>query len=125
MNVTGRTIAVRFTVAGIHRWAHARGTRHYLAHPHRHLFAFEVAVPVDHDDRYIEFHDLLALAQDTFAGFEANGGNMLFGEASCEHLAHMVAERVLHLTSVPEVTVSVFEDDENGARLTFTREDLP
>lgn len=117
MNVLERTIFARFAVPGLHRWAHASGARHYLAHPHRHLFAFEVSVPVMHDDRDIEFHDLQAVARSTFIGEPAEAGNVLFGEESCEQLALRVAQHVSDHFGVRYVSVAVAEDGENGARL--------
>ena len=53
------TIRVRFSEPGFHCWPQAPERRAYLRNPHRHLFYVTVACIVSHDEREIEFHDLL------------------------------------------------------------------
>jgi len=100
-------IFVRFTAPGFHHWAGASGERSYLAQPHRHLFNVEARVAVSHDDREIEFHDLLDFARAQF-------GEGDFGESSCERLARKLAKKMARRYG-RACCVSVSEDGEVGA----------
>jgi len=98
-------IFVRFRKSGFHQWLQAPRRREYLAYRHRHLFHVEVACHVDHDDREIEFHDLLDFAEQNIE---------IGGPRSCEHMARKLMEKLVAEYNRPfEVTVS--EDGECGA----------
>ena len=99
---------VRFHVQGRHRWPRAPEHRKYLSHEHRHLFHVECGVQVKHDDREIEFHDLLDVAQKHFA---------LVGEMSCEMAAKQLLERLKLRYPERAIYTQVFEDGECGARV--------
>jgi len=106
---------VRFAVPGFHRWPDARGIRAYLAQRHRHLFHVEVTISLVHNERDMEFHDLLDFCENAFPG-----GDM--GNDSCETMATKLAE---HITSEfhRSVSVSVFEDGEVGATVRMRCDD--
>ena len=114
---------VTFSVPGLHCWPSAPPERAYLATPHRHLFHFRVALDVHHNEREIEYHDLLHLAR-TFAHsmgdavpFDAPTRD--FGARSCETLA---AELIAQLRAwYPERSgiVQVLEDGECGTQAAF------
>lgn len=106
----------RFRITGFHRWADAASHREYLGQRHRHLFGVTVRVPVEHDDRAVEFHDLLDAARDAWPGLE--GDDM--GARSCEALARVVGTTLIHRLRVPWVDVEVTEDDECGAEVRVT-----
>lgn len=108
------TIFVRFTFAGFHRWAGASGARAYLADRHRHLFRVEVRVQVAHDDREVEFHDLLDRSRAIFADDLGTNGN--FGSQSCEMLGRELGARLAKHYRRP-VIVIVSEDGECGAQV--------
>jgi len=100
-------VIVRFQVPGFHHWPQAAGERTYLANNHRHLFYVEVTIPVMHEQREVEFHDLLQFCKDSFPGGE-------MGPKSCETMAIELAKKVAsHYDR--EATVSIFEDGEVGA----------
>lgn len=99
---------VRFTCAGWHRWPDAPPPRAYLASCHRHLFHVEVRLQVRHDEREVEYHDLLDFCQGAFAG-----GDM--GGASCETMARELAQEVTAQFPWRWLSVSVLEDGEVGA----------
>ena len=107
------TIFVRFTFAGFHRWAGAPAGRASLADRHRHLFHVEVRMQVAHDDREVEFHDLLDEARAIFEGFSVNGN---FGPHSCEMLGRELGSKLIDHYKRP-VTVIVSEDGECGAQV--------
>tara|TARA_Y100000310_G_scaffold182310_1_gene182392 strand:- start:1796 stop:2164 length:369 start_codon:yes stop_codon:yes gene_type:complete len=116
---TETTITVRWASPGFHLWPDAddatNGRRAYLGNRHRHLFYYEVTVGVDHQDREIEFHDLLDLGREFTA-------RRLDHEArSCEMLAAEVLDHLqtnLAVVSNRNRSCSVWEDNEVGATVT-------
>lgn len=105
-------IIIRFTAEGFHHWPGAPEKRAYLADSHRHLFYVEVALEVFKQDREVEFHDLLDLSRDYF-------GTGDFGAQSCETLAHNLLRVIIEDFPGRDVAVSVFEDNEVGARVRY------
>lgn len=101
------TIFVRFQVAGFHYWPEPIKGREYLGDRHRHLFHVEVRVQVAHDDRDVEFHELLDFARSQFPGGE-------LGAQSCEMMARALGNKIAHRFG-RAVEVSVSEDGEVGA----------
>ena len=105
---------VRFTREGWHRWPGATPERMYLASSHRHLFFVEVEIEVKHDDREIEFHDLLDFCKAQFPTGD-------FGAASCEMLGAELGRTIQYRWPCRALTVGVFEDNEVGAKVVFNR----
>lgn len=103
---------VTFTAPGWHCWPSAPEHRAYLAFSHRHLFHVKVRLEVSHEEREIEFHDLLEFAKTSF-------GEGDFGAASCETLARKLAQQVAETFDRPWVEVTVSEDGEAGATVTL------
>jgi hypothetical protein len=101
------TIFIRFTSEGFHHWPTAPPSRAYLANSHRHLFYVEVQTHVSHDDREIEFHDLLDKAKSLFPAGDLGG-------RSCETLAGDLAGALSKQYRRP-FRVAVSEDNEVGA----------
>ncbi len=119
LNNIKRSIWVTFQKEGIHLYPAALTDPElaevsFLGYPHRHIFHFRVEVGVVHNDRDIEFilfkRELESLYSD---------GIMQMDHKSCE----MLAEDLIGYISVAypnrPITVSVSEDDENGATLTW------
>ena len=107
------TIWVRFTAEGWHHWPGAPEHRAYLGVSHRHLFHVRVEVPVSHDQRDIEFHDLLDTARELWGDGDHQG-------RSCETLARELGEALVRLLPVAWVEVEVSEDGEAGATVKAT-----
>lgn len=105
-----RSAIVRFAVEGFHNWPNAMPPREYLVARHRHMFHYEVRVAVTHNDREIEFHDLLAFCKDNCMNGEMGG-------ASCEDMAEDLIKKITLRFPGRKVIVKVFEDGEVGARL--------
>jgi hypothetical protein len=112
MAFIGRTVTVRFTREGWHCWPEADGVRDYLASRHRHLFYYEVTISVNHNDREVEFHDLLEFARESAVQGE-------LGRRSCEDMAEVVLEAISQKWKDRQYKVSVFEDNEVGATITW------
>lgn len=88
------SITARTTAEGLHYWPEPTARRDYLGSPHRHLFRVEVTLPVAHDDRDVEFHDLKRMIDQAvlvMAGGRTDAGLFDFGSRSCEQLARQLA----------------------------------
>lgn len=113
----------RFT--GFHAWPDAPPPRDYLSHSHRHAFHVRVSLHVEHDDREVEFHDLLShvrLSAETLGkqvGYEIGPGMVRdLGAMSCEMIARNIAARIAGLYPGRLVECDVSEDGECGATAT-------
>jgi hypothetical protein len=108
------SIFVKFQRHGFHHWPNAskiNPQRAYLENSHRHLFYVEVEVPVLHDDREIEFHDLQDFLEESWPAWKDQGGK------SCETMAKEIAQMVRdEWSDLPWIKVEVSEDNECGAR---------
>ncbi len=89
----------------------------FLKYQHRHLFYFYVKIEVFHNDRDIEFILLKRELQD----FMRSDIKKMNGK-SCE----MLAEDIINYLSLEypsrDITVRVYEDNENGAILEYTKD---
>lgn len=103
------SIFVKFAVAGFHYWLDAPEGRKYLSNNHRHLFHVDIRTHVTHDDREIEFHDLLDYAKSEFKGGEMGG-------MSCEMMATELADKLVKKFK-RSFLVEVSEDGECGASI--------
>lgn len=112
-------IFVRFQKEGVHRYP-AAGTEpeladvSFLAHPHRHIFHFEVEIGVNHDDRDIEFIQFKRWLESLFSESVID-----IDYKSCEMLAKDLIEKIDEKYPERHGTVTVSEDDENGARVVW------
>lgn len=110
------TVWVTHSFVGFHRWAGATGTRGYLAHRHRHLFMVRAEVAVHHDDRDVEFHDLLDTVTACCAGLGDTGpSGRELGSMSCEMVAHAVFDAIEKTWPGRATRVEISEDGEVGA----------
>lgn len=107
-----KTANVRFTVEGWHSWPEATGKREYLSQRHRHLFYIHVSIGVYHNEREIEYHDLLDFCKAKFPSGE-------LGRSSCETLAENLINDLTMQWPGRSIQVSVFEDNEAGAVLAY------
>lgn len=109
--MTTTTIIIRWRASGFHSWPNAPLSRLYLSESHRHLFYFEVELGVLHDERDIEFHDLL----DDCKKLTPDSHD--YGASSCESIARQIYDYLIITYPDRSIRVSVFEDDENGATI--------
>jgi len=93
---------------GYHRWKDAPKEVEFLREWHRHIFHVRLEVPVNHDNRDVEF---IMLKQSVEAWLDVNGYLRGRFEESCEQ----IAIRLANAFSASQVEVS--EDGENGARI--------
>lgn len=120
-----KMIWVKFQRAGIHYFERAKHEDElkdvsYLGSPHRHLFKFKVMVEVFHDDRDIEFHQLL-----NFLERNIDLGILKLDNKSCE----MISDDMFALVDLycqrtknarkRKVVIEVSEDGECGSVATY------
>lgn len=108
-----RDVWARWTFHGWHSWPEAGSIgRDYLASRHRHLFHVRVQLSVEHNDREVEFHDLLEHCMEA-----TPSGDL--GRSSCEDIAERIAAHVAERWPGRRLVITVAEDDEVGATLTW------
>lgn len=113
------TVWVTFQKEGIHRYPDAENIPgvEFLAFPHRHIFHFRVELRVFHEDRDIEFILLKRELESLFAE-----RTLQIDYKSCEMLANDVVDYLLACDKYKDrdIAVTVSEDEENGATVTYT-----
>ena len=109
------TILVKNTFEFVHCWPEAPDEVDYLRSPHRHLFAIESEIEVGHDDRELEF----IMVQHSIKDF-LHTPNRFALRTSCEQIARAVGDHIAEKYGEREIIVTVYEDNENGARVHWT-----
>ena len=107
-------IIVRGQFEFCHRYADAPEEVAYLRHLHRHMFNYEVEIEVFHDDRELEFimvkHDIDEYLTRRYEEWD--------DRTSCEQMAKCIGLWLQSKNGFErDLTVSVFEDNENGAKV--------
>ncbi len=113
-----RWIYVTFQKAGFHRYPDAETNPlladvAYLGREHRHLFKFNVQIAVTHNDRDLEFHQVLKYCESLFTG-----------ELNIDYKSvEMLADDLYILLSVKypnrAMKISVSEDGECGCIIEY------
>lgn len=121
MNRTKSKIIVKTSFRGFHFYPGAPIQVDYLSHLHRHVFYVTVNIEVFDDDRELEF----MMVQEQVDKFIATMKTYQSPASSCE----MMARRILTYLAVEyghhrEYSVSIFEDNENGAEVTQYPEEV-
>ena len=124
LDVTQRQIWVTFQKEGVHLYPAAKDDPalatggwddvSFLGVAYRHIFHFRVAIDVFHDDRDIEFIQFKRWLESLYASdiLELN-------HRSCEMIAEELAQEIHNKYPGRSITISVAEDNENGATMTF------
>jgi hypothetical protein len=121
---TESMIWVTFCKEGIHKYPAAltdpqlaTGDKYdvsFLGYPHRHMFHFRVEIEVFHDDRDIEFIQFKRWLEELYGD-----GILQLDYKSCEMIAEELAETINARYAGRKMKITVSEDNENGATLTF------
>jgi len=124
LDIIQRQIWVTFQKEGVHLYPAAKDDpalatggwddASFLGVAHRHIFHFRVAIDVFHDDRDIEFIQFKRWLESLYASdiLELN-------HRSCEMIAEELAQEIHNKYPNRSITISVAEDNENGATMTF------
>ena len=113
-----RNIEVSLQREGIHCYPAAKTDPRlaevsYLGDLHRHMFHFYVKLEVFHNDREVEF----ILFKHWLEKIYRKGADFM----SCEMMAERLIEEIMIKYPGRDITVRVYEDDENGAILEYTK----
>lgn len=117
-------IVIRLDVIGFHRFPAHDG---FLANEHRHTFNIAIHIPVNHDNRDIEFIGaksrlLLVIPKyfdKQYSSIEFSTYGVNFQDKSCESIAKSIYDIArIHLEATPS-KIEVYEDNENGAIVYF------
>jgi len=114
-----RKIWVTFSREGIHKYPAACTDPaltevNFLQFPHRHKFEFKVAIEVEHSDRAIEFILFKRWLESLYGD-----GVLQLDYMSCEMIAEALYAQIHARYPGRAVEITVSEDGENGATLTW------
>ncbi len=116
--VAQRIIWVTFQREGIHQFHQAAtdpalADVSFLAHPHRHIFHFEVAITVFHNDREIEFIQFKRWLESLYQG------TLKLDNKSCEMISDELFITIAARYHDRRITIKVSEDGENGSVINY------
>ena len=119
-----RMIFVTFQKEGIHMYpaaatdpALATGDEYdvsFLGTPHRHIFHFNVAIEVFHNDRDIEFIQFKRWLENLY-----KGGALELNYKSCEMISDDLYNQIATRYPDRSIEITVSEDGENGATIYY------
>ena len=124
IDIVQRQVWVTFQKEGVHLYPAAKDDPalatggwddvSFLGVAHRHIFHFRVAIDVFHDDRDIEFIQFKRWLESLYAT-----DTLELNHRSCEMIAEELAQEIHNKYPGRSITISVAEDNENGATMTF------
>jgi hypothetical protein len=124
MAAAKRKIWVTFQKEGVHMYPAAStdpllatGDKYdvsFLGFPHRHIFHFNVAIDVFHNDRDIEFIQFKRWLENLYAD-----GVIQLDHKSCEMIADDLYLQIAARYPNRAVTIEVSEDGENGCSIDY------
>lgn len=115
-----RKIWVTFQKVGFHRYPAAGEDPRladvsYLANKHRHLFKFRVEIEIFHNDRELEFHQVLNYCESLYQG------HLEIDYKSVEMLADDLYIQLASKYPGRYMAIEVSEDGECGCRIEYNR----
>ena len=96
---------------GIHNYPEATGDEQFLSNPHRHIFHVRVKIEQFHNDRDVEYVKFKRWIDTILPSGDV-------GTSSCEKMARELMVKIQMEHPNRNVSVSVLEDNENGAEVT-------
>lgn len=120
MSRADRKIWVTFQRAGFHRYPAASedprlSDVNYLANNHRHLFKFRVEIEIFHNDRELEFHQVLNYCESLYQG------QLDIDYKSVEMLADDLYIKLADRYPDRSMAIEVSEDGECGCRIEYNQ----
>ena len=118
MNQAKRFIWVTFQREGIHKFPAAATEPNladvsFLGYEHRHIFHFNVAIEVFHNDRDIEFIQFKRWLESLYQG------TLELNYKSCEMISDDLYEVIASRYPGRDIEITVSEDGENGATIRY------
>ena len=121
---TSTSIWVTFSKEGLHKYPAALDDPKlatndeydvsFLGYIHRHIFHFKVEIEVFHDDRDIEFIQFKRWLEKLYAE-----KTLQLDFKSCEMICDDLAETINNKYPDRKMTITVSEDNENGATCSY------
>lgn len=113
-------IQVKNVFSGVHYYANAPEEVSFLRNPHRHQFVVRTTLEVFNEDRELEFLLVKKAIYDYIMKEMGKDGSIDLGGHSCEWLALKIAQFIQFKYGCHrQISVGVYEDDENGAIVTL------
>ena len=117
-NNAKRFIYVTFQREGIHRYPEAATDPNladvaFLANEHRHIFHFNVAIEVFHNNRDIEFIQFKRWLESLYQS------KLELNHKSCEMISDELFETIASRYPGRGIKITVSEDNENGATIFY------
>jgi hypothetical protein len=123
-NKANRMIWVTFRKEGVHKYPAAASDPKlktedmydvsFLGYPHRHIFHFNVAIQVWHNDRDIEFIQFKRWLEQL-----CDQGLLSLDFKSCEMISDDLYELIANRYPGRDIEITVSEDGENGATIHY------
>ena len=115
-----RMIWITFRREGIHRFPAAATDTNladvaFLANEHRHIFHFNVAIEVFHNDRDIEFIQFKRWLESLYQG------TLELNFKSCEMISDDLYYTIAGRYPGRDIEITVSEDGENGATIRYNK----
>jgi len=88
----------------------------FLGYPHRHIFHFNIAIQVFHNDRDVEFIQFKRLIEGLYSGDQ---GVLSLDYKSCEMISDDLYEAIASRYPNRDIEITVSEDGENGATIVY------
>ena len=111
------SIIVRERFEAFHMWPVAPDDVAFLRNSHRHLFYVEVEIDGGTGDRTFEFFQAQRKLREVLVSLGWNGQHV--GSLSCEAMAEIIGTELRDRKMLPVLSCAVFEDGENGARVSW------
>ena len=118
-------ITVKNQFVGTHKWGNCpHEDVAFLKNEHRHVFHVQTVLPVNHDDRDLEFFMVQNEIDKTIYDlYDGNTVHLELGNRSCEMVAKEIIDGLRKTyDNLPWIRVSVSEDDENSAGVMWEKD---
>jgi hypothetical protein len=113
-------IHVKTTFSGEHHWPEAPEEVAFLREVHHHIFHIEATIPVDHNDRELEYFMVKNVIDELITDGLANYDTLTW---SCERWAEYIGHELAKIYN-RDLSVKVSEDDENGSTVFVVLNDI-
>ena len=127
MMMINQKIRVLNRFAGLHCWPEAPEQVKFLRDLHRHEFYIHTEIEVEHEDRELEFFIFKETIDEIIDAQFGSERIKNLGRLSCEEIATRIHQELINrlpYLGSRSATISVFEDNENGAVVNFSPKEM-
>lgn len=116
-----KSICVQFQFELLHCWPDAPDEVKYLRELHRHVMHVAAVIEVFHEDRELEFIMTKHYLEQYVEATKEYWPESISCEEIAERLISIIHAKPVMTFADRDITVSVFEDGENGAVVKYTK----